>query len=553
MKHGTILLATVLLCLLFASAAFPQSFNYPAVLAPAGMMGPSKYISFELSKDGQYLAAATNKEVRCWKLPQGELVYMFQAGRERKGDQYTVNVEKMNCTVVNEFAFVMNSKYLRVRYRSCGQDAVQVAGLPGGELYKTGNIVDEAIAAVTDNYTYSLNKERLQLYNGDASVLKSPIPPDCFKWSNNVHAFCAVPDALQPGRNIIFYSEQLSCKDGYFKDILPKDEYRDKVLWKDRQGYKPNHFRFYCASVSAEGKEVRRISQLGKIWHGERNFQVDASPNGEYVLVREQVYGESRTDISLFNRAGELVWKKKGGPDYLFLSFGEYDHIWMKEGRNLSASFPDITAYVLFDVQTGKELRRIPYPKSIPGHKLIPGWNLMAVARNGNGETNSTISLHNAGNGEIVAILTDPQAVSEFATVYNKEQQRLIREEQERAEQQRKWAEQLIAWERKAKQEREERRLEKAAQDREANERYKADATTNSAPGAHARLWATCPRCSGRRGEQKTYPVYGGGSRTVYNTFGGGKTVFVDKSNVLYIENKFVPCDLCWGKGEVRR
>ncbi len=534
-----------------------QPVVYQTTLAPSAMLGDAKFTSFKVSADGEYLMAGTNKEVRCWKMPEGELIYRYQAGRERKGETFSINSAVMNCTVVNSFAFIRNSTHLRIQGTSCGKAFMEIAALPDGELIKSGTVYSTAATAVPDNSTSNMTREAINQMAVFPSTLSSPVAKDCYKkQANSVYIYNTLAHPDEAGKQMIVYGEQFDCPEEHYKSRMQKEEYKSQVLWKDKPGYSPSHFKMYLGWVNIDGGEAKRTVQLGTdYWHAGSldYFKGYLAPNGENaVITGTRLKGMNLPNaIYAFDKTGKALWQTPATADYEFFRFATYNNVWAIEtGINEQSGKK---AYVQFEMETGREIDRLYYPREHASHAFIPAWKLVALARNSelaNAEKTSIISVHNAGNGGLVAVFTDPEAVNAFAGIYNKEQQRMKKEDEDREREKQRWAEQQRQWNLAAKERK--RQADAAAAAKYATEYQPNADTRTTAASTEDKVWKTCPLCGGSGGEKRTRTTYSGAPRQVYNGF-GGKTTFIDKSKPLYTDTKFEQCTRCWGKGKVKR
>ena len=91
----------------------------------------------DISEDGQYLLAHSLREAKVWKLPEGELIYRYQAGSS-KGDKNGVYSQRFS---YQPLVITHDGKYVFVSANG-GPQALEAAELLTGELVPDGLLLD---------------------------------------------------------------------------------------------------------------------------------------------------------------------------------------------------------------------------------------------------------------------------------------------------------------------------------------------------------------------------------------------------------------------------
>lgn len=533
----------VLLLSVYASGAMAQTINIaqpeqvkvPVALANTGEGAPT----FFTTPDGKYAVAYTRREAKAWRLPDGELVYRYQAGMDdpRPGKNY---YDKF----VNRVTITADSKIIYVSGRSWAEEVIVAADLETGELLMDGMLLDSLKsgayqmkrsvgsfdeiewnyrAVLTDPWSSPLKIKR------DYKMIDKP-------GREGVTLKSIVPAKQYPGEVIICY-KQSYCREGkWLGEAADKTNTTIREIEKLRT--KDNTCLFMDAHAARVNLTTQTVTYLGAVPKGVQGVdygyihEIHPSPYGDVVGI---VFNGAYDTIRFYSMDGVELWRTPKESAYSFTKYDDEGNVVLREKASDGSQYISSRKPL-----TGVLISRYQLPAENSNRYFLEQWGMLANISQGS-DNNYTLTLHDAFNGKMLLALTDDIAAAQFANGYKAV---VAKAEKERQERIRLQEQQRVYWE-------EERRRQR---DRASAEESKYYVNNKTAATQHTSNYKQCPACGGTGGEyvQDTYT-----QSTVTTLWGGPRVGAAGYQKTTKTYNtpykKFVQCNKCWGKGEVKK
>lgn len=512
----------------------PQKALVPAALANTS---EGQTPIFFTSRDGRYAVAYTRQEAKAWKLPEGELVYRYQAGMDdpRPGKGY---YDKF----VNRVTITADNKYIYVSGKAWVDEVLDAADLETGELVPNGLIMDSLKSGAYQMQRTVSSFDELE-WNFRLSLSSAQYSPLLVRrdytlasglYDEGIALLAIAPAKAHPGEVIVCFKQEY-CRSGkWLKEVAEKTNTTARDIEKIR--VKNNHCQFTDIHAVRLNLATRKATYLGPVVRGVNKVDhptVEEMYPSPYEDVVGIGFAGALDSIRFFNYEGQELWRAPKEAKCRFLKFDEEGNVVLHERMTNG-----ITYLATRKPLTGVLVNRYQLPDNKPF--FLEAWGMTAnIMKAADG--NFSLTLNDAFTGRMMLALTDQEAAARFANLYKAEVARAEKEKQQRIKEN---LESYARWEERSRN----ARLQASAKETEHYQRNQAAAEQ------HSKQYKPCPACGGSGGQyvQETYT-----ESTTTTLWGGPRVGAAGYQTTTKTYNtpykKFVQCHKCWGKGEVRR